>query len=176
MNCSVREMVENDIELVVDYFINSSAEFLKGMGADKSKLPKRNVWINNIKAELDKPYKDKNLYYMIWLLDGQPVGHSNINHVTYGKTATMHLHLWKSKKRKSGLGIQFVKKSIPYYFKNFQLETLNCEPYAENPAPNKILPKLGFTYNRSYLTTPGTICFPQMVNKYQLTKGEFIKD
>ena len=168
-------MIDSDIEFVVDYFINADTEFLRGMGADKNKLPQRDVWINSIRDELNKPYKNKNLYYIIWLLDGQPVGHSNINHIAFGKTATMHLHLWKSNKRKSGLGSQFMKKCIPYYFKNFELESVICEPYAENPAPNKVLPKLGFIFKHSYLTTPGAICFPQMVNSYELTKEQFTK-
>jgi len=41
MNLTVREMQLSDIEKIVDYFVNADLEFLKGMGADKSKLPKR---------------------------------------------------------------------------------------------------------------------------------------
>jgi len=39
MNISVRAMKRSDIVLIVDYFINADSEFLKGMGAEKSKLP-----------------------------------------------------------------------------------------------------------------------------------------
>jgi hypothetical protein len=34
--------------------------------------------------------------------------------------------------------------TIPFYFKNFELEKLIYEPYAENIGPNKILKELGF--------------------------------
>ena len=90
---SVREMRQNDIEFIVDYFLQASPEFLKGMGADKDKLPSRSVWIKKLESELIKPYPSKEFYYIIWLLDGIPVGHSNINHIDYKNTAKMHLHL-----------------------------------------------------------------------------------
>lgn len=168
MNIAVREMNENDIELIVDYFINSDAEFLKGMGADKNKMPERNVWINKLKSEFKKPNKEKEAYYIVWLINGQPKGHSNINHIAFGKSAKMHLHLWQSIKRKNGLGFEFLKMSMPYYFENFKLEKLVCEPYAENIPPNRVLPKLGFKLKRTYETTPGYINYRQTVNRYEL--------
>ena len=41
MKISVREFKKEDIELIIDYFINSNANYLKGMGAIKSKFPTR---------------------------------------------------------------------------------------------------------------------------------------
>jgi RimJ/RimL family protein N-acetyltransferase len=58
----------------------------------------------------------------------------------------MHLHLWYPDKRIKGMGVQLVKKSLPYFFNNLHLKTLYCEPYALNPAPNKTLPKVGFEF------------------------------
>jgi len=45
-----------------------------------------------------------------------------------------------------------------------------CEPYALNPAPNKILKKVGFTFIKIYETTPGWINFKQKVNQYEFGK------
>lgn len=169
MTLSVREIHLDDIEKVVDYFIDANDTFLKGMGADKSKLPKREEWIQKITLEYKKSYPEKEFYYMIWLLDNQPIGHSNVNHIRYGKEATMHLHLWKPIERKKGLGVKLLKLTIPYFFKNLQLKKLICEPYAENIAPNKTLKKLGFKLVKTYETIPGWINFYQKVNRYELT-------
>lgn len=173
MNLSVREMEKSDIKLIVDYFINADSEFLKAMGADKSKLPKRSEWIKKLNREFEKPNEQKEFYYIIWLLDNQPTGHSNINNIDFGQTATMHLHLWKSDSRKSGLGFEFLNRTIPLYFKNFNLENLICEPYSKNIAPNKILKKVGFEFIREYETIPGWINFLQTVNSYEMTKERF---
>jgi RimJ/RimL family protein N-acetyltransferase len=45
---------------------------------------------------------------------------------------------------------------------------LFCEPFADNPAPNKVLPKLGFKFVKRYWTVPGQICPEQEVNLYVL--------
>ena len=115
---------------------------------------------------------EKEFYYILWLLDNQPIGHSNINQIKFGNTATMHLHLWDSATRKKGLGIQFLRMTVPYYFKKFNLKKLICEPYSKNVAPNKVLKKLGFEWVRTYDTTPGQINFHQTVNRYELNKEQ----
>lgn len=170
MKISIREMKMHDIELVVDYFINADADYLRGMGADKDKLPGKTVWIENLKNELEKPISNKEYYYLIWLLDDLPIGHSNINKIVYGKFANMHLHMWTSHIRGKGLGLRFVELSIPYYFKKFKLEKLICEPYTENIGPNKLLKKAGFSFIKEYDTMPGIINFYQSVNRYELKR------
>lgn len=170
---SVREMQQDDVRLVVDYFFHADENYLKGMGAIKNKLPSRNEWMDNLYAELELPYEQKGYYYIMWLINGQPSGHSNINQISFGQRANMHLHLWHNPNRQKGLGSSFLNKTIPHYFKNFNLQTLICEPYALNPAPNRTLPKLGFDFIHAYETIPGTINFHQLVNRYELTSEQF---
>jgi len=166
-------MNESDIKLIIDYFINADSQFLKEMGADKSKLPNRTEWIKKLNREFKRQNEQKEFYYIIWLIDNQPIGHSNINNIDFGETATMHLHLWKSNNRKHGLGFELLKQTIPFYFNNFKLDRLICEPYSLNPAPNEILKKVGFEFVKEYKTTPGWINFHQNVNRYLLTKERF---
>lgn len=173
MKLSVRELQLADIEYIVDYFVNANADFLKGMGADKSKLPERKAWLEKLKLEFEKPYTEKEFYYIIWLVDNEAVGHSNVNKIVFEESATMHLHMWKNIRRKGGLGLEFMQLTVPYFFENLSLQKLICEPYSENIAPNKILKKLGFKLVRTYETIPGWINFKQIVHRYELTKTEF---
>lgn len=94
MNISVRESDRKDIKLIVEYFVNSDTELLKAMGADRSKLPDKKEWIEKLNQEFDKHNEEKEFYYIIWMINGEPVGHSNINNIEFGKSATMHLHVW----------------------------------------------------------------------------------
>ncbi len=174
MKLSTRELIESDIEYIVDYFLNADIDFLKHMGADKQKLPERKPWIYLIKAEYGKSYEDKKFYYIIWLIDGEPVGHSNINNIQFGESATMHLHLWNNDSRRKGLAAEFLKSSIQYYFKNLKLQKLICEIRVENTAPLNVLKKNGFDLKRTYDTTPGWINFHQTVNRYELAREEII--
>ncbi|WP_116770061.1 GNAT family N-acetyltransferase [Maribacter litoralis] len=131
------------------------------------------MWVEKLKLEYRKTYLQKEFYYIIWLLDNQPIGHSNVNNIKFGKSATLHLHLWNNDKRKSGLGLEFLRLTIPYFFKNLCLRKLICEPYSKNIAPNRTFKKLGFKLVRTYETIPGWINFKQIVNRYELTNTEF---
>ncbi|UTW65481.1 GNAT family N-acetyltransferase [bacterium SCSIO 12643] len=173
MELTVRECTLEDLEKIIDYFVLADSEFLKGMGADKSKLPQKQDWIKKLESEFVLPYHKKDFYYIIWELDHQAIGHSNINNIQYGNSATMHLHLWDNPTRKKGLGSEFLKLTLPYYFKHFELKKLICEPYSKNIAPNKTLKKLGFELVRTYETIPGWINYLQTVNSYEFTKSRF---
>ena len=94
MKFAVREMQGEDIEPIVRYFTSASSVFLASMGVDINKVPDKHTWIKLLNEELNKTYEEKELYYIVWLVDDQPVGHSNINNIQYGKEAFMHLHLW----------------------------------------------------------------------------------
>lgn len=175
MNLNVRECTKDDINLIVNYFHNSDSEFLKSMGADINKLPNKKSWIKKLRTEFEKPITEKEYYYIIWLLEDKPIGHSNINNIHFREIANMHLHLWENMKRKKGIGIEFLNQTIPYYFDNFKLDKLICEPYSKNPAPNRTLRKLGFDFIKEYETIPGMINFTQIVNHYELTKEHYLE-
>lgn len=85
----------------------------------------------------------------------------------------MHLHIWDYMNRKKGFGAALIKKSLPFYFKNLKLQEVYCEPYALNPAPNKVVEKIGFTFIKQYLTVPGASNFEQMVNQWKLTRADY---
>ncbi len=172
MNVAVREMVLSDIPQVVDYWANASEAFLTGMGIDFSKLPSPDMLAQMLEKQIALPYEQKQSYALIWLLNEQAVGHSCVNEIKYGDVATMHLHLWASDLRQKGNGTELVKLGLPFFFDNLKLQTLYCEPYAKNPAPNKTLSKVGFKFIKTYETTPGSVNFMQEVNQWKLTRKD----
>jgi len=173
MKISVREMKENDIEQIVEYFTNATPEFLMRMGADPNKLPSKEKWIRILQREFRKDNKEKDFYYIIWQNDEKSIGHSNINKIKFGKEAYMHLHLWRKESRQKGIGLQLLQETLPFYFRSFKLQELICEPYSLNPAANKTLVKVGFEFIKEYETTPGWINLHQKVNRYIITKDRF---
>lgn len=165
---SVRELEEKDIPLFADYWFTAKDAYLEGMGVDLSKMPGREQFIDALKAQLDLPYTEKKAYALIWEIDGEPIGHCNVNPVTYGKEGSMHLHIWKPEARRLGFGSSLVQMSLPYFFNNLKLERIYSEPYALNPAPHKTLEKAGFTLVKEYITFPGAITFEQPVKQWEI--------
>jgi len=167
---SVRELQKSDIPKIISYWLNSDPEFMKGMGVDLTKMPAEDSWTQMLEEQLHQDYKDKKSYCLIWEVDKEPIGHSNVNKIKFGHEAYMHLHIWYQEFWSKGLGVQFVKLGLPLFFKNMQLQKIYCEPYALNPAPNKTIEKAGFSFVKEYVTTPGWINFEQKVNLWELNK------
>lgn len=165
---SVREIQPTDIPLVINYWRNSPPSFLEALGVDLSKIPSETELKKMLMTQITTPYEEKQSFCMIWVFENQAVGHSNINKIQFGDHAFMHLHLWDDSIRKKGLGSEFVKLTIPYFFKLFKLKKLFCEPYSKNPAPNKTLARCGFKLIDTYTCVPGSINFEQEVNLWTL--------
>jgi len=159
-----------EYELMLDYFYQADEAFLRGMGVDPLKLPQRDKWLDTLLVDHEKPDKESDRFYLVWIFRGERVGHSSISDIIHGTEAFIHLHLWDSKLRKAGLGTEFVRRSANFYFERFDLQKLVCEPSAENPAPKRVLEKLGFKFVKRYRTIPVVIAYEQEVNRYELRR------
>ena len=173
---TVRELTATDIDLIADYWLHSSPEHLIGMGVDLNKLPERNKFREMLLNQINSTYKEKQSYALIGEVNGCSIGHCNINEITFGQHAKMHLHLWSKEHRQQGFGTSLVAQSIPIFFEKFQLKELYCEPYIQNDGPNKILKKLNFELIKSHITTPGSLNFEQEVNLWRLKRHQLTRN
>jgi|SRR5579872_1013646 len=159
-----------EYDAVLDYFLSADESYLRAMGVEPSKLPQRAAWLERLVADLARPDEEKQTFYLGWDYEGRRVGHSNMNPLVYGDHGYVHLHLWDAAARRAGLGTEFFRRSIEVFFRRFALRRLYCEPYAENPAPNRVLSKAGFRLEERYRTTPGFIASEQDVNRYVMER------
>lgn len=161
----------SDYEAMIDYFLGADHASLERMGVARDLLPSRDVWLRAALADHQLPDPKKDRLYLGWFYQDRQIGHSSVNKIRFRDDAFFHLHMWRPDLRKSGFGLDLCKQSITIYFDRLQLKTLWCEPYAENPAPNRILVKLGFEFIKRYRTVPGPISFEQDVNLYRKVRG-----
>ena len=169
----VRPLTEHDIPSIVEYWKTRTDENLLQMGADKEKLQQVDFQ-KLISDQLALPINEKKFFYVIWVLNGNPIGHSNVNNIQFGNHAYMHLHIWQADNRTRGIGTQLVKKSLAIYFKELQLQRVYCWPNAFNPAPNKTLRRVGFDLlEEHHICIPGFVNFEQPVNCYEMTAEKF---
>lgn len=171
---SVRELRTDDIPLIADYWEHSDLQYLISIGVDPEKITPRKTFISTLSRQLSLPKEERNAYCIIWLLDEIPIGHCNTNPTKYGNDAYMHLHIWKPELRNKGLGLAFLKKTIPLLFENLQLNVLYSQPNAANKAANRTLEKLGFDFVDELETLPESITSRQMVKKWELDKDYFM--
>src|SRR5438046_4419940 len=155
---------------MLDYFYKADDLFLRGMGVDRLKLPERDKWLDALLVDHEKPDKERDRFYLVWLFRGRRVGHSSINEIVPGSEAFIHLHLLNSQLRRAGLGTEFVRRSANFYFERFNLKKLVCEPWEDNLAPNRVLGKLGLAFVRWYGRNPGVIAYEKEVNRLVLER------
>ncbi len=169
---TVREIKETDIELIIQYWLSASDDYLTSLGVDLAMMPSVTDWQRMLASQIELPYQEKQSYCTIWELDGKPIGHSNVNKIIFGEEASMHLHIWYAEERRMGLGVAFIKRSLPFFFKNLQLLKVYSEPFALNDAPNKTLAKAGFHFIKEYTTVPGSINFEQPVKRWEIKAAD----
>lgn len=170
---SVRELTEDDIGFIANYWLNSDQDFLIGMGVDLEKLPSEKDLREMLMTQIHLPDTKRSSLALILDIDGRPSGHCNVNGISYGEEATMHLHIWNAAGRRKGIGTRMVLAALPVFFDRLKLQTIWCEPYAENPAPNRTLAKAGFEFVKKHRTVPGSLNFEQEVNRYKLSREKF---
>lgn len=172
MKKNIRPIATQDIQHIVSYFHECDDSLLLAMGVDRDKLLEPAKWCKIIAEDLSKNLSERQFYYLLWEIDGKPIGHSNINKIVYGDHAYVHMHVWHQGQRRNGHGSYFIQKCIAEYFEKFKLKKIYCEPNANNFPPNKILAKCGFTFLKEYETVPGPINFQQTVNRWVITDSE----
>lgn len=170
----VTELSNKHLDQLLDYWFGSSDEHLLGMGVDLDKMPKRSEFKTLLQEQISLPSKQKSSFALIWLLNGIPVGHSNVNQIEPGFKANMHLHLWQGALRRRNIGSSFIQLCLPVFFSELGLEKIICEPYALNEAPNQLLSKMGFKFIQNHTCTPGSINFEQEVNQWEINLKDVV--
>lgn len=166
MQLSVREMALHEVQLIIDYFYSATPEYLEMMGVDPSRLLSRDAWRNRFEAEFSLAPELRQLFPVVWLLDGSPVGYSSCDRIEFGQRANMHLHVTQPEQRRKGIGAECVRQSVDIYFRKFRLKQLFCQPYALNVPAHRTLQRAGFRYVKTYMTVPGPINFHQPVTQW----------
>ena len=162
-------MLLSEVDLRIGYFHDAPDDYLRTLGVDRALLPSRQAWRESYAADHARPIQERHSYSLVWELDGQVVGFSSVDRISFGEQAFMHLHILESGRRRSGMGTEFVKLSAAHYFRVFELQRLYCQPNAFNVAPNRTLQRAGFRYvfTKDGMA-PSSINFPQPITRWVL--------
>ncbi len=72
MALTAREMTVAETDLVIDYFHNSTPEYLETLGVDPSRMPSRESWRERLALEFARPVEQRAAIVVIWLSDDRP--------------------------------------------------------------------------------------------------------
>jgi RimJ/RimL family protein N-acetyltransferase len=163
-------MMSSEVNIIIQYFQDSTPEHLETLGVDPSRLPPAQSWRERLQRECTLPIEQRTMMLVIWLSDDQPVGFSTSDKIRSGEQAHMHLHVTEPERRHQGTGVECVRRSADIYFERLKLKRLFCEPNAFNVPPNRTLQKAGFKYLKTHMTVPGPLNFHQAVTRWVMER------
>jgi hypothetical protein len=167
---SVRPLIEQDIPFILSYWFDKSDADFNKMGADKTKFPARQQFDEYLHDLCHTPLKKIKTLYMIWLINGNPVGYSALKDITKNKIGAMHLHMWNAENRGKGYGAKLFCMSALQFYEIFKFKLMLCEPKATNPAPNSMLTKIGFKKWKTSLSASSDVSVVCENNSYIIDK------
>jgi RimJ/RimL family protein N-acetyltransferase len=170
MALTVRKMMSSEVNIIIQYFQDSTPEHLETLGVDPSRLPPAQSWRERLQRECTLPIEQRTVMLVIWLSDDQPVGFSTSDKIRYREQAHMHLHGTEPERRHQGSGVECVRRSADIYFERLKLKRLFCEPNAFNVPPNRTLQKAGFKYLKTHMTVPGPLNYHQVVTQWVIER------
>jgi RimJ/RimL family protein N-acetyltransferase len=162
----VRPLRREEFARRVDYFIDSSDEYLAQLGVDRALMPDRGEWIGYYEEDSARQLAERETYHLGWELDGRLIGFGSTDNIEFGEQAFMHLHIVEEPLRRQGLGTEFVRRSVDEFFRALELKRLFCQPNAYNVAPNRALQRAGFRYVLSAEMAPSVINPPQPITRW----------
>ena len=146
MRPSARLMELPEVDLIVEYFHQSTLEYLETLGVDPTRVLDAPTWRSRFAGDYREPIAKRKALAVVWEMDGEKVGFSTADKITFGCEARIHLHILCSDQRVQGLGTACVKLTIQIYFETLILKRLFCEPNAFNVTLNSTLQKVFFKY------------------------------
>src|SRR5262245_44305465 len=165
---SVRPMTPLDVPRVVSYVVDSSPEDRERLGM--TNVPARETLTGSLLEACTTPQGSARSFYLIWEVEGRPVGFSSLKGIVPGEHGGMHLHMWETELRGRGFGAVLFCRSAVEFHDRFRLRSIVCEPRAANPAPNRMLRKIGFPLVRTYVGASSELSAVCELNRYEILR------
>jgi len=141
---AIRPLRRSDVPHLVDYWTKAKRPDLERMAVDPAKVPSAETLRGQLEALVDAPQDSTKSFYLVWLVEGRPVGYSSLKNIAHGDRAEMHLHMWDPDVRGQGYGATLFCQSALEFYERFGLAQIICEPSRGNPMPNAMLRRIGF--------------------------------
>jgi hypothetical protein len=164
----VRPIQVGDVENIIRYFYDASADDIARMGIDRLAFPAEEMMRQSLETVAKSPVGSAESAYLMWLADGEPIGFSSLKDIVKEERAGMHLHMWASRGR--GLGARLFCLSAIEFYRQFKLQKIVCEPRAANPMPNRMLQKVGFPLVRTYVGRSSALSQETELNCYSIDR------
>lgn len=142
---ALRDLLESDIPLLLDYWYGSDPAYFEAMGVDLGRMPPKDAFERTLRDKIranSAPGRPP-LNVVIVTYEGRPVGFHTVNPVIPGDHGIFHAHLIAPEMRGRGLGQHSYRLAARLFIDRFDLRKIVFKTPAQNPGPNRVKEKLG---------------------------------
>ena len=138
---SIRDFFPEDITTMVNYWTQSSTEFWKVRGVDKTKL--------STEGEFTERYKNAFLNnggvktFGVILFRKKAIGVHSLTDLIENESSVFYAHIWNEENRKRGIGFYSYLKAAEYFMHKLNLKKIIFKTPIINIGANRIKEKLG---------------------------------
>lgn len=170
MQLTVRPFASGDIAGYIAYISQMPKAESERIGLAVDRLPPAEKMAADLAASLGESIDRARSFMLAWCVDGAVIGHSSVKDIVMSESGRMHLHMWRTDLRGKGYGPRLFCLSALDFYERFDLQSIICEPKADNPMPNRMLSKIGFPLLKTYVGESSEISVVCELNRYDIRR------
>ena len=171
---SVRDLSEEDVPFVLDYWFRSPPGFIESLGADPGKLPPEPVFADTLRERIrrNRELAISKLNTLAILHDGAFVGLHNLNPLVEGQSGVFHAHVVRPEYRRRGIAEISYPQACRLFLARFDLERILFKTPVQNLGAIRVKEKLGIRFLGEETVDFGIIRTGTRARVYELTRAE----
>ncbi len=175
---SIRDIAEEDIHFLLDYWFRSPPGFIESLGVDFAKMPQEVDMANGLKEKCREKLENASikLRALMIIYDTQPIGFHTINPLVNGEFGIFHAHIWQPEMRHRGVATHTYPKACQIFFQRFNLKRIVFKTPVQNIAAIRVKEKLGIRYLGEDVIDFNVIKDGTLAKVYELTRGELLPE
>jgi RimJ/RimL family protein N-acetyltransferase len=171
---SVRDLSEDEIPYVLDYWFRSPPGFVESMGADLAKLPEEPRFADALRDRVRKNRGEavSNLSILTILHGDAPVGMHTLNPLVEGDYAIFHAHVWRPEMRGRGIAELSYPLACRLFLRRFDLKRILFKTPVQNAGAIRVKERLGIRYLGEEVVDHGILKAGTLAKVFELTREE----
>jgi len=172
----LRDLQEQDIPALISYWVDSSPEYIRSIGADPRKIPSRDQLLATYRSALPEAGPGRSrVVVIVESAKGNLIGYTNL-FIKSADEAYAHVHILDPAYRSRGIAQTLFPHAIRLFFRLAPIGRILMQTSPENQRVNRFLQAVGLTPERIHIADPDGMARPGDFNVYTLERRLFTPD
>jgi RimJ/RimL family protein N-acetyltransferase len=172
----LRDLQEEDIPALVSYWLDSSPEYIRSIGADPRKIPSRDQLLATYRSALPEHGAGRSrVVLVVESAEGHLIAYTNLT-IKSADESYAHVHILDPAYRSRGIAQTLFPHAIRQFFRLVPIRKILMQTSPENQRVNRFLQAVGLTPEQVHIANPDGMARPGDFNVYTLERRLFLPD